>query len=234
MLIDSKIRFGAKVEFTEEHRANIKNEVMLFNNDGYHAFNADLIHGIPNDITREAFCALDSDWQDSKDLVIDSRVHMLMKNWYPCIPGYHHDDVPRTRSDGQPNYHDELRSEHAILLLNAHVAPTEFAIGEIDLEEVPLGETVYKRWHKDVSRAIEYGYMSVVKAPDAQWVYFDDRTWHQGVGSNVEFGWRFFIRVSRYYRMIDGEKVYGPRGNPRTNEVRRQAQVYMDNLNQGW
>lgn len=234
MLIDSQIRFGAKVDFTTDHRANIKNEVMLFNNDGFHDFNADLIHGIPNDITREAFCALDSDWQTSEDLVIDSRVHMLMKNWYPCIPGYHHDDVPRTRPDGQPNYHDEQRSEHAILLLNAHVAPTEFAVGEFNFNEVPLGETVYKEWHKVVTEQIRMGQLEVVKAPDAQWVYFDDRTWHQGVGANVDFGWRFFIRVSRYYRMIDGEKVYGPRGNPRTNEVRRQVQVYMDNLHQGW
>lgn len=234
MLIDSKIRFGAKVDFGEVDRANIKNEVMLFNNDFGHAYNADVLHGIPNVITREALDHLDPDWHGSQNLVIDSRVHMLMKNWYPCIPGYHHDDVPRTRSDGQPNYHDELRSEHAILLLNAHMAPTEFAVGEFNFNTVPLGETVYKEWHKVVVDQLRLGQLDLIKAPDAQWVYFDDRTWHQGVGSNVEFGWRFFIRVSRYYRMIDGEKVYGPRGNPRTNEVRRQVQVYMDDLNQGW
>lgn len=232
MLINSTMRFGNKVEFSEAQRSNIKNEVMLFNNGFYNAY-----YGSSEEkrvITRNALEGLDDEWYCEDNLVIDSRVHMLMKNWYPCIPGWHHDDVPRTRSDKQPNYEDALRSEHAIFLLNAHVAPTEFAIGTADYKEVPLGSTVYEQWTKETSEHVASGLLDKVQAPDAQWVYFDDRTWHQGVGCPVEFGWRFFMRVSRYYRVIDGEKVYCPRGNPRTNEVRRQVQVYMDNLNQGW
>lgn len=232
MLIESKMRLGNKVGFAQEDYDNIKNEVMLFNNDFHHAYFGS--NEASRSITRKALRGLDIDWWAADNLVIDSRVHMLMKNWYPCIPGWHHDDVPRTRSDKQPNYEDELRSEHAIFLLNAHVAPTEFAIGETDYDDVPLGETVYKQWHKETQAHIDCGLLDKVQAPDAQWLYFDDRTWHQGVGSPVEFGWRFFMRVSRYYRIIEGEKVYCQRGNPRTNETRRQVQVYMDNLNQGW
>ena len=75
----------------------IKNEPMFFNCDLAYAFK----HG--GEITKTFIAGLPEDWI-SYNPVLDSRVHMLMKNWYPCIPGYHHDDVPRSTSTGQPNY----------------------------------------------------------------------------------------------------------------------------------
>lgn len=47
----------------------------------------------------------------------------------------------------------------------------------------------------------------------------------------VKNGWRFFIRFSRYFD-CDGNVI--ARRNPRTNELRRQVQVYLDNVNAGW
>src|SRR5262249_36308588 len=58
-------------------------------------------HGGP--ITHAVLDALPDDWR-AAGLVIDSRTHLLMPGWFPCIPGWHLDDVPRTRSDGQPEH----------------------------------------------------------------------------------------------------------------------------------
>lgn len=208
-------------EFSE---LEIKNEPMLFNCD----LGGALRHRGP--ITYEFLTLLPLEWQRSS-LVIDSRVHMLMPGWYPCIPGWHHDDVPRTRSDGQPNYADgQCRSEHIVALVNASVAPTEFLIGGGYFEEPALGRTIYADWHKEIERRLQEGRFTRFSLPDRELVGFNDRTWHRGVPARKN-GWRFFIRASRYFD-VDGNPI--ARGNARTNEVRRQVQVYLDNVNEGW
>lgn len=224
--IKSDAQLGPTLENVVFTDKVVKNEPMLFNNDLNNAYDNGGV------ITTLALDILPRDWLDS-DLVIDSRVHMLMPGWYPCIPGWHHDDVPRTRTDGQPNYDDNQRSEHAIFLVNSGIAPTEFALGDADFKDVPLGDTVYAQWHKEVEEQLQTANLTKKKVPNMQWVFFDDRTWHRGVAA-VENGWRFFIRASRYYTIQDVNKVYNPRGNPRTNEVRKQVQIYMQAENAGW
>jgi hypothetical protein len=67
---------------------DIKNEPMFFNCD------LDFAWDNGGNITRSFISNLPYDWQD-EGIVFDSRVHMLMPGWYPAIPGFHHDDVPR-------------------------------------------------------------------------------------------------------------------------------------------
>jgi hypothetical protein len=202
----------------------IKNEPMLFNCD----FQGAAGQGGP--LTLEFLSLLPAGWQEVP-IVVDSRVHMLMPGWYPCIPGWHHDDVPRTRSDGQPNYGPgQFRSEHITALVNGDVCPTLFALGRSRFLEPPIGSVVYEQWHHEVQRRIWEGVLDQHPAPSNRLIWFDDRTWHRGQ-SAISNGWRFFIRASRYYGP-DGNPV--PRGNPRTNEVRRQVQVYLENVNAGW
>lgn len=172
-------------------------------------------------------------WDRREFWSIDTRVHMLMEGMYPCIPGWHHDDVQRTRDDGQPNYDDELRCEHAIFLLNAHVAPTAFAIGTAGVKPWRGQGSMYGQWHEEIEQHISNGFLEKVECPDSQWVYFDDRTWHTGVQSPVKFGHRLFIRIGMHYRMVDGQKVY-EQPPSRANEIRRNAQVYMPVPSQGW
>ena len=204
--------------------AEIKNEPMLFN------CNMKGAQELGGPITQEFLNLIPDEWYEGP-VVIDSRVHMLMKGWYPCIPGWHHDDVPRTRSDGQPNYNPgQVRSEHIIALVNADVCPTEFALGDASFTEPPIGATIYEKWHHDVELLLHNGKLRSATYQSGQLVLFDDRTWHQGTAA-VRDGWRFFIRVSRY-KNANGIRV--DRGNPRTNEVRRQVQVYMDNPFKGW
>lgn len=232
VFIDSKIVFGEKVEFSEEEKKFIPTEQMVRSMDYQNFVNMYVKGDVP--LTAQAIIDIDWNWfKNRKFWTIDTRVHMLMEGMYPCIPGWHHDDVPRTRSDKQPNYDDELRCEHAMFLLNAHVAPTKFAIGVVPFSEVNSGEVAYRKWHSEVEEEIQNGGLEEIECPDSQWVYFDDRTWHAGTMCKVPFGHRLFIRIGMHYRMIDGKKVY-EQPPTRANEIRRNAQVYMNNPMQGW
>ncbi len=218
--INSKLEICKGIaDFTED---DIKNEPMLFNCDKASAYDN------AGPITHEALDALPWDWRIS-DLTIDSRVHMLMPGWFPCIPGWHHDDVPRTRSDGQPNYEDcDIRSEHMMLLVNGNICPTQFALGEADFVVPEKGKIIYREWHKDVESAIDNKDISRYDVPSNRWLKFDDRTWHQGTAA-VANGWRYFIRVTRHKDRY-GNTVK----KPTKNEIRRQCQVYMPAPFAGW
>lgn len=211
---------GELPQFSQDQ---VKNEPMLFN------CNANSAYQLGGPITQEFISLLPDEWK-SVPLVIDSRVHMLMPGWYPCIPGWHHDDVPRTRADGQPNYAEgQDRSEHIIALVNGDICPTRFATG-LATFSTPRSGVIYAAWHKRVEQLIERGQLTTQDAPSNRLIHFNDRTWHTGTKA-VSNGWRFFIRASRYWD-ADGNVI--ARRNPRTNEVRRQVQVYLDDPHKGW
>lgn len=204
---------------------DIKNETMFFNCDLEFAYD----NG--QEITKSFIDNLPEDWKKG-EVVFDSRVHMLMPGWYPAIPGYHHDDVPRPEiatgqhfiTAGQPDYDNpRYLSEHILGLVNAQVAPTDFAIGKCTLSQIPDGDLIYRQWHKEVVELVDKREMKRVQCPDRTLVQFDWQTFHQGTKA-VSSGWRWFGRVSRN---TDRTKKI-------TNEIRRQAQVYMEFPMEGW
>ena len=211
--INSEITVGRTIGSFDE--STLKNEPMFFNCTWSFAH----MHG--GHPTRKFLEALPENLQNDKT-IIDSRVHMLMPGWFPCIPGFHHDDVPRERSDKQPEYHNpSYRSNHALILYNGDICPTEFALGESEFPDVELGKTYYKEWHPMVEEKINSGELISFKAPADTVVYFNDRTWHQGTRA-VKGGWRLFIRASWDTNRIP------------TNEIRRQVQVYLEAPMEGW
>ena len=222
MIIDSQmIVLKSKMPLYED--LTIKNEPMLFNCDFRHAEK----HG--RQITHKFLDLLPEEFTQGP-VVIDTRVHMLMPSWYPCIPGWHHDDVPRSLPNNQPNYNDTLRSKHCMALVNPAASATEFAIGEASFPE-PTPTNVYKPWHNHIDKLITEQKLILHRVKDQNLIVFNDRTWHQGTPA-VQFGWRWFGRASIYTR--DGVRVERP--NARTNEVRKQVQVYIPHnmLNNGW
>lgn len=224
MKIDSQMHILDEEFSNSFSEADIKNEPMLFNCDFEHAGR------LGGRITQEFLNILPVSWKQGP-LVIDTRVHMLMPGWFPCIPGWHHDDVPRTRADLQPNYGPgQFRSNHILMLVNGDICPTEFAVGEADLIEPPLGQIIYKEWHKQVELLLLNNVLRRVSVPSGKLVMFNDRAFHQGTKA-VAGGWRYFVRASRY---STPEGVRIDRGNARTNEVRRQVQVYLENPEDGW
>jgi hypothetical protein len=153
---------------------------------------------------------------------IDTRVHMLMPGWYPCIPGWHHDDVPRSRSDGQPDYvNPAYHAHHVMGLINGDICPTQFAVGGCKMPEVELGDTVYRVWNDEVEDNIRDRNMHICNARSNRLIYFDDHSFHRGTKA-IERGWRWFGRLT-----------IGTDIKPK-NEVRRQVQVYMPVPTQGW
>ena len=189
----------------------------------FYRANADFAYEHGGVITRQFLDNLPDDWKNIP-VTIDSRVHMLMPGWFPCIPGMHHDDIPRTRIDGQPNYEQlDYSADHIMGLVNSEVAPTEFAVGEINLEIPPVGSLVYREWHPKIMQAIDAGVLQSTKAESYKYIQFDNFAFHQGTKA-VGSGWRWFIRISRNTK----------RANDCKNEIRKQVQVYMENPMEGW
>lgn len=193
--------------------AAVKNEPMLFN------CSAAAAARLGGPITKAWLALLRPEFRARA--VVDTRVHMLMPGWYPCIPGWHHDDVPRSTATGQPNYASpEYKARHCCALLNAGLAPTEFLVGTVDVPEPDPARAVYKDWD-DYLEGPGAGQGRRVSAPDRALIYFDADTFHRGTAA-VGTGWRWFGRAS-----VDT-------GRRPTDEVRRQVQIYMGVVNAGW
>lgn len=210
------------LEITNE---KIKKEPMFFNCDFQYAYE----NG--GEITKSFLDSLPEDWK-KQSLVFDSRVHMLMPGWFPAIPGWHHDDVPRAEiptgqhfiTGGQPDYDNpKYKSEHILGLVNSEVCPTEFALGNCLMPAIKDGELIYRQWHKEVEELIEDNILEKVKCEDRQLYYFDWQTFHTGTKA-VSNGWRWFGRVSRNTDRVD--KI--------TNEIRVNCQVYLEFPMEGW
>lgn len=203
---------GRLPSFTQ---TQVKNEPMLF------SCNAAAAMDLGGPITRAFLGMLGPAWTHRQDFIFDSRVHMLMKGWYPCIPGWHHDDVPRSSPDGQPNYDaPEYKAIHALALVG-DCCPTEFALGTITLPGLPDGQVIYRTWHREVEEAVRGGALALERAAEGIIYRFDWQTFHQGRPA-LKDGWRWFGRAS-----IDTGRVP-------TNELRRQTQVYLEFLMEGW
>lgn len=215
----SQYRIGAALPaFTEDE---VKSEPMFFSASVDYA----TFHGGP--ITQAFINALpqNSDVWRSRDIIFDSRVHMLMPGWYPCIPGWHHDDVPRERADGQPQYDSpSYRSQHVMALVSGEICPTEFAVGAIELPYVPPGlGPVYKHWHDLIEKKLWTPGSGLFRStvPSNRLIWFDCDSFHQGTKA-IDTGFRWFGRLSWYTT------------RPIKNEIRRQTQVYLEAPTDGW
>jgi hypothetical protein len=216
--LNSVVEFGPMLPpFTEDQ---VKSEPMLFS--ATPEFAAE--HGGP--ITRAFLERLTTEYRRGKvdkPVYLDTRVHMLMPGWYPAIPGWHHDDVPRSRADGQPDYETPAyEARHTLALVNADVAPTEFALGSAVYPIIKPGAgNVYKHWHEHTEKLLGQGVLVRYSVPDRTLVNFDCYSMHQAVPA-VRRGWRWFGRAS-----------YCSDKTPR-NEIRRQVQVYLKDPTLGW
>ena len=202
----------------------IKKEPMFFNCDLKFAYEKG------GEITKSFIDNLPSDWKT--DVVFDSRVHMLMPKWYPAIPGWHHDDVPRPIiptgqhfiTAGQPDYDNpRYRSEHILGLVNADICPTIFALGECIMPSIPDDGLIYREWHKEVERLVSENILKRVETPDRKLIYFNCDAFHSGIGAK-QHGWRWFGRITR-----NSDRV-----NNITNEIRVNCQVYLEFPMEGW
>lgn len=201
----------------------IKTEPMFFNSSLQFAWDK----GGP--IMREFLESVPRGWEGA---VLDSRIHMLMPGWYPAIPGFHHDDVPRPpipigqhfMTAAQPDYENpRYKAEHLMGLVNGDICPTLFAIGRCTMPAIPDGELIYRRWHREVESLLEMGRLEPQECPSGLVVGFDWQTFHTGQKAKGH-GWRWFCRITRN----------SDRCGQITNEIRSQVQVYLEFPMEGW
>lgn len=210
-----KSNFSEHGSLKDYSQATVKNEPQFFSAD----LNFAMEHG--GDITKDFIKNLPDEFKNSY-CVLDSKVHMLMPGWFPCIPGIHVDDVPRTRSDGQPDHINPVyKADHAMAIVG-DASITQFVIGDIELEDIPVGGGIIsEKWHSDIAKMIEDNKVSVKNITPNKIVLFDWQAFHQGMPATKN-GWRLFIRAT-----INTHR-------PIHNEIRMQAQVYMTNPFVGW
>jgi hypothetical protein len=220
---NSKIKtIGAMPQFSPNV---VKNEMMFFNSSPKFVYSHD---ESLTQITREFISQVDTYFVEAlgyiPPYVLDSRVHMLMKGWYPCVPGFHHDDVPRSLANKQPNYYNpEYHAEHIMALVNGDVCPTQFALGECTLPDVKDEEMYYKKWHPIVDQLCNDGVLQRYDLQNNSIIKFDAHSFHQGQVARAN-GWRWFARVS-----WNTDRV-----NAVTNEIRRQVNCYLPAPMEGW
>jgi hypothetical protein len=199
-------------EYTEN---DTKNEPMFFRASFDFAFQRG------GKLTTAFLSRLPLEWTEG-NVVIDSRVHMLMPGWYPCIPGWHLDDIPRTRPDGQPDHSNpKYRSEHVCCIVG-NASRTEFVDSIVTLVDVPVNEgVVYEKWSADIDKLVASGDVKTSQLNELEMVQFGWGDFHRGSAA-TKSGFRWFIRISRNTDLM-----------PR-NEIRQNANVYMSALQAGW
>lgn len=207
--------YGCQLEnFSQDE---IRNEPQLFGATVEHA----ALKGGP--ITQEflAKCQLTVEEMDQQP-ILDTRVHMLMPTWYPCIPGWHFDDLRRPGGPpNQPVWEEDNPGRHYLCVIGPTSMP-EFAVGPTTLPQPDSNENTYEAYDK---------YLTTVKQPQSlcevmsgELIYFKAHEGlHRGTPAKT-FGWRIFLRLS-----------YGVSWNrqPR-DEIRTQTQVYIPQISKGW
>lgn len=203
-------KVGQLKSFTEKQ---IMNEPMVFSADPLFAWK----NG--GSITRMFLESLSL--PTNRNVVIDTRLHMLKKGWFPSIPGFHLDAIPRGE-DGQPNLlHPAIKDiEHYLCIVDYNTGSlTEF------LREQPtnLPITVDKGnlWGEH-SRLIKESNPNTFKIDNCGIYKFDAMEYHNTTPATGS-GWRLFIRASV------NTLTHGP-----FNEVRKQVQTYLPFEDLGW
>lgn len=209
----------------------IQNEAMLFGADAQFADK----QGGP--LTDLALLALEDIGVDRKDLLIDTRSHMLKPGWFPAIPGWHCDEVPRGK-DGQPDIDlipedPKDRPNHYLIILDAGTcAMTHFLFDPWEegkkliqygvvkhQNSSDTGSTVWGQCDKLIRR--EAFPEKIEPALSGHLYEFDQFDFHTATSAKLD-GWRWFFRATTKSK------------RPVANEIRRQVQVYLGNENGGW
>lgn len=152
---------------------------------------------------------------DPENWELDVKIHMLMKDQYPCIPNWHCDNVPRI--DGKLQY-DKIDPAVPDMYLWVSDSPlTEFLAHDTN-----IGRTL--KDHSEIAPLISEYKLDTVTIPAATWVSMRQNTPHRGTAATGHT-WRVFARLTH--------KSISP-ARPVDDVIRRHCQVYLDSTNFTW
>lgn len=199
-----------------DHPDEVRDEPMIFGAD------FDTAVRLGGTITQAFMAAVDELWP-GVPVIVDSRTHMLMPGWYPCIGGWHLDEAPRG-ADGQPDIASpDYTAEHLLAIVDAGTGSlTEFVTTSFGIEYQDISsDAVYASADQIISRGVLGGHLKTQTVPSGRLIGFGPQGWHRGQPATGH-GWRFFIRATRNSK------------RPIKNERRQQVQVYLPSMDAGW
>ena len=176
-------------------------------------------------LTREALKAMNLR-HDRKNIIVDTKVHMLMKGMSPAIPGWHVDGAPRDNNknpggSGKPDtfaQENDPRPNRYHILITGTGCLTQFINTPTNIT-IPAEPSydVYTMMSEQVQFSVKQHPEIVMTAPSCQVVEFDWWDIHTGIVATKN-EWRYLIRVCE-------SDYYEPRQDLR-EVIRMQSQVY--------
>ena len=115
------------------------------------------------------------------------------------------------------------RDEAKHYFLKKRFPNVKFILGDVYMPPVEEGQIVYEVWNNIVESEIKEGTIRAVDVFDRTLTYFDCNTFHTGQKA-LKSGWRWFGRISRNTDRVKNI----------TNEIRVNAQVYLEFPTKGW
>lgn len=211
------IKFGKSIEHPSDDI--IKNTPALWNA----SLDDALKYG--GELTRAAIGALNLKG-DRKYIVVDTKVHMLMPRFYPAIPNWHTDGVPRGEElrpevKKVPNIQAQewMSTSRFHLLVTGFGCLTQFITKPIELDVPDKPDTSLNRMiNEQTQNIVENREGMFITIPSCTAVEFDWWDIHRGVAAR-DHEWRFLIRVTETDHM-----------EPQTDLrqiIRTQQQVYV-------
>lgn len=141
---------------------------------------------------------------------LDLKIHMLMKDQYPCIPNWHCDNVPRG-ADGKVNYSLTSSAVPPMYLWISEGPETEFLAQPFHALGEPAG-------HRELAEHIRKSGLATKSIEPQTWIAMDQRTPHRGTQAQKD-GWRVFARLT--HKSITPDR-------PVLSYDRKHCQVYLD------
>ncbi len=176
-------------------------------------------------ITRDALQAMNIR-HDRKNIIVDTKIHMLMEGWSPAIPGWHCDGAPRDEKKNPQgkNAPDVLAQEgdprynRYHILVTGTGCLTQYINRPLTLPtETTPNYDVYSKMSRTVQQMVKEDSSMVSSFPSCTVVEFDWWDIHTGVIATKK-EWRYLIRVCE-------SDYYEPRRDLR-EVIRMQNQIY--------
>ncbi|ANA86232.1 hypothetical protein SEA_LOZINAK_75 [Gordonia phage Lozinak] len=167
---------------------------------------------------------------DREYVFVDTKVSMLMPGWYPAIPGWHTDGVPRGDNGhpsdyGHPSLPKQLtqRSPRFHTIIAGNPCLTEFLKGDYELEiEHDQDNVLYSEMTNKVEELAGRRTRTLMAPKPQVWASWDWWQIHRAGEANRR-GWRLLIRIT------ESDLV-----RPATRDfIRTQNQVYVP-LDSSW
>jgi hypothetical protein len=152
--------------------------------------------------------------------VVDVRVHRLMPDMFPAIPGWHCDAVPRNNIHGQPNF--EAINPHAFhVCVTLSNEPTGVSNTEYVMDAIKPNLWDDAHVYRDLHEQVEKISPRTRCIKDGQFVKFWPKSIHRATATHRR-GVRMFMRFSMYHKP------------PLLNKVHAPQQVYQLSESNGW